>query len=94
MKVIEAGSVKRIKEARLIIEDLQSRLLQCEMRLEDLARCAEIVQITNQFQLMSNFIDAANEYLKDKLELPELDSSGMKIQIITDDSKTVSNQPS
>jgi hypothetical protein len=92
MIVIDPASIKRVKDARKIIEDLQVRLMQCEMHLEDLARCAEIVQITNQFHLLPSFTAAANEYLNDKLEMPEQETGEMKIKIITDD-KTVSGQP-
>lgn len=88
--VIDPASIKRVKDARKIVEDLQVRLMQCEMHLEDLARCAEIVQMTNQFHLLSSFTSAANEYLKDKVEMPEQDTGDMKIKIITDD-QTVSS---
>ena len=91
MIVIDPNSIKRAKDARKIVEDLQVRLMQCEMHLEDLARCAEIAQMTQQFHLMSSFTAAANEYLKDKLEMPEVEPKEMKINIITND-ETVPTQ--
>lgn len=90
MIVIDPATVKSTKSARKIIEDLQVRLMQCEMHLEDLARCAEIAQMTNQFHLLGSFTEAANEYLKDKLEMPVQDTGDMKIKIYTDD-ETVSS---
>lgn len=93
MKVIDPAGIKRARDARKIVEDLQIRLMQCEMHLEDLTRCAEIVQMTNQFHLLSSFTAAADEYLKDKLEMPEQETGEMKINIITDD-KTVSSESS
>lgn len=93
MKVINPDTIKRARDARKIVEDLQVRLMQCEMHLEDLARCAEIVQMTNQFHLLDSFTSVANEYLKDKLEIPEEEPKEMKINIITDD-ETVSSKSS
>jgi hypothetical protein len=90
MKVIDPTGIKRARDARKIVEDLQVRLMQCEMHLEDLARCAEIAQVTNQLHLLSSFTAAANEYLQDKLEMPEHETGDMKIRIFTDD-ETVSN---
>ena len=72
MKIIDPASIKRVKEARVIITELQQRLVQCETYLEDITRCAEICMVTNQFHLLGSFVDTSNEYLKDKLDLIEL----------------------
>lgn len=72
MKIIDPTTIKRAKDARKIVADLQAKLVQCETYLEDIARCAEICMITNQFHLMGSFVDTANEYLKDRLDLIEL----------------------
>lgn len=72
MKIIDPASIKKIKDARETIAELQERLVKCETYLEDITRCAEICMITNQFHLMSTFVDTANEYLKDRLDLIEL----------------------
>jgi len=93
MKVIDTATIRRAKDARKVVDDLQVRLMRCEILLEDLSRCAEIVQITNQLHLLSSFTEAAQEYLKDKLEMPEQENGPMKIKILTDD-KDISSQPS
>lgn len=72
MKIINPASVKKIKDARETIAELQERLVKCETYLEDITRCAEICMVTNQFHLLGSFVDTANEYLKDKLDLVEL----------------------
>lgn len=61
-----------IEQAQAKIETLQQRLLDCEQKLDDIARCAEICMITNQFHLLSSFVDAANQYLVDRIDLIEL----------------------
>lgn len=89
MKIIDPAEVKKIKEARELIKDLQVRLIDCERRLDDIARCAEICMVTNQFHLLGSFVDAANEYLTDRLDLIEFTESKNtfdkeKIQIVED----------
>jgi hypothetical protein len=76
MKIIDPASIKKIKDARETITELQSRLVQCETYLDDLARCAEICIVTNQFHLMGSFVDTANDYLKDRLDLIEFSERG------------------
>lgn len=85
MIVVDPKSVVDIEKAQELIESFQIKLMQCEMHLEDLARSAEIVSITKQFHLLDSFVNAANEYLTDKLEMPEEEPQDMKIRIITDD---------
>jgi len=76
MKIVDPASIKKLKNARETIAELQARLVQCETYLDDLARCAEICMITNQFHLMGSFVETANEYLKDRLDLIELSERG------------------
>jgi len=71
MKIIDPASIKKIKEARQTVADFQTRLLEAERRLDDLARCAEICMITNQFHLLGSFVDEANVFLEDRLDLIE-----------------------
>jgi hypothetical protein len=92
MIVVDPKSVVDIEKAQELIESFQIKLMQCEMHLEDLARCAEIATITKQFHLLDSFVNVANEYLADKLEMPEEEPQDMKIRIITDDA--VSDKPS
>ena len=89
MKIIDPADVKKIKEARELVKDLQVRLIDCERRLDDIARCAEICMVTNQYHLLGSFVDAANEYLADRLDLIEFTEqkntfNKEKIQIVED----------
>lgn len=89
MKIIDPVEVKKIKDAREIIKDLQVRLIECERRLDDIARSAEICMATNQFHLLGSFVDSANEYLQDRLDLIEFTEKKntfdkTKIQIVED----------
>jgi len=72
MKIVNPDSVKRLKAARTLIVDLQTKLLDCERYLDDLARSAEISIITGQPHLLNSFIETANTYLLDRLDLEDL----------------------
>ena len=72
MKIVNPDSVKRLKQARQVITELQSKLLDCERYLDDLARSAEISIMTSQPHLLNSFVETANEYLKDRLDLEDL----------------------
>ena len=52
MEIRDPESIKKIKEARELVAELQRRLFQCEQALDDLARSAEIADITKQTHLM------------------------------------------
>lgn len=67
-------------------EDLESavqRILKAEMLLEDLARAAEIAQITGQWNLLGSFVEQANDYLAGKIQIEQPDHGPMKIQVVT-----------
>ena len=62
------------------------RIMELEMRLEDLARAAEIVEITRQFELFEGFRKAADEALVNKITIDRpIPEEPMKITIITDE---------
>lgn len=62
------------------------RIMELEMRLEDLARAAEIVEITRQFELFEGFRKAAEEALVNKITIDRpIPEEKMKITIITND---------
>ena len=82
MELINPEEVKKIKEARAIIADLQVRLMAREQSLDDLSRAVEIAEITHQFQLVSSFRSAADEQLQDRLVIPEQgETEDIKIRI-------------
>ena len=56
MNIINPKTIEEIGEAQEIIGSLQARLFDVEMKLDDLARSAEIATITNQFHLLNIFL--------------------------------------
>lgn len=67
-------------------EDLDSavqRILKAEMLMEDMARAAEIAQITGQWNILESFVSQANEYLAGKIQIEQPDHGPMKIRVVT-----------
>lgn len=95
MEIRDPKDIKKIKEARELVADLQRRLFRCEEALDDLARSAEIADITKQTHLMASFVEAARVCLSDRLTMPEIDAEVLNqpITIIEDDRDKVSTQP-
>jgi hypothetical protein len=60
------------------------RIMELEMRLEDLSRAAEIAEITGQMNLISGFRAAADECLQDKKMVIKRGPTGdMQMTVIT-----------
>jgi hypothetical protein len=59
------------------------RIMELEMRLEDLSRAVEIVQITRQFELLEGFKNQADECLKQKITIEQPSQENMKLTVIT-----------
>ena len=70
------------KQARELALQLQLRLLKVENCLDDIARAAEIAQFTRQYDVTNAFCNDAQELLKDRITLPELNQSDTKFKII------------
>jgi hypothetical protein len=83
MQVIDSKEIKRLKNAREIVDNQQRRIWQLEMALDDLARACEIAQYSQQYHLTDAFRQAAAELLEDRLTIPEEENKTMKIQIVT-----------
>lgn len=82
MKLIDTEKLRKVTEARKIINDLQARLLAREQALDDLARSVEIARFTNQYQLVDSFRQAAEEQLVDRLEIPAVgENTDLKLRI-------------
>lgn len=66
------------------LEDAVARIMELEMKLEDLARASEIATITRQFEILESFKREADECLEKKIVI-EQPSSGqdMKLTVIT-----------
>jgi len=66
------------------LEAAIARIMEVEMRLEDLSRASEIASITRQFEILDSFKREADECLEKKIVI-EQPSSGedMKLTVIT-----------
>ena len=82
MKLIDPTTVTELETAQDIIAELQVRLMAREQCLDDIARAVEIAEITKQFQLVSSFREAAEEMLKERIEMEyEGDNQELKVRI-------------
>lgn len=70
------------KVARQLALDLQVRMLKLENCLDDLMRSVEIAQYTKQYTATEVFVRDAEELLKERLVLPELNTGDMKFKLI------------
>lgn len=70
------------KAARQLALDLQLRILKLENTLDDLMRSVEIAQYTKQYTVTEVFVRDAEELLKDRLVLPEIEQGDTKFKII------------
>ena len=67
------------------VEQAIERILELEMRLEDLSRAAEIAQITRQFEVLDSFKTAADECLLTKIQIEQPDIGDFKLTVVTDE---------
>ena len=72
----------KTKAARQLALDLQIRMLKLENTLDDLMRSVEIAQYTKQYTVTEVFVRDAEELLKDRLLLPELEQGDTKFKLI------------
>ena len=70
------------KAARQLALDLQIRMLKLENPLDDLMRSVEIAQYTKQYTVTEVFVRDAEELLKERLVLPEIQQGDTKFKII------------
>jgi len=87
MILIDTNDINASKKVKTLINELQMRLLQTEDALEDVARAAEIAQITGQVDMMSAFVTQANEVLANRTVRPDssISADKHKITMIVDD---------
>jgi hypothetical protein len=87
MELIDTNEINASKKVKTLIDELQIRLLQAEDALEDVARAAEIAQITGQVDMMSAFVAQANEVLANRTARPDssISADKHKITMIVDD---------
>lgn len=70
------------KAARQLALDLQLRMLKLENCLDDLMRSVEIAQYTKQYDLTQVFVRDAEQLLKERLTLPEIEQGDTKFTIV------------
>ena len=89
MEPVNFGQIKASKKVKLLIAELEDRLLRTEDALEDITRAAEIVEITGQRKMLSTWIAQSNEFLKDRIVRPDssIGADEHKLVIITDETK-------
>lgn len=72
----------KTKAARQLALDLQIRMLKLENTLDDLMRSVEIAQYTKQYTVTEVFVRDAEELLKERLVLPEIEQGNTKFKLI------------
>ena len=65
------------------IEDAIKRILELEMKLEDLSRAAEIASITRQFEILDSFKTEADRCLESKITIEQPSTADLKLTVIT-----------
>lgn len=93
MEPVNLDNIKASKKVKLLIAELEDRLLQTEDALEDITRAAEIVEITGQQEILSTWITQSNEFLKNRMVRPDssIGADEHKMIIITDETKDNKN---
>lgn len=82
MELIKTDSIKKIKDARKHIDDLQRRVFRLEYLLDDISRSVEIARFSRQYDVVDVYVREAQEILKDRIVLPEIDQSNTKYTIV------------
>jgi D-alanyl-D-alanine dipeptidase len=93
MELINIDELKATNKVKKIIAELQERLLVTEDALEDIARSAEIAEISGQFEMMSTFVEQANKVLVNRTVRPDssIKSSEHNYTIVTNESESNKN---
>lgn len=82
MELIKPETITELEQAQTMIAELQTRLLAREQCLDDIARAVEIAEITRQFQLVTSFREAAEEMLKERIQVElEGENQDLKVRI-------------
>ena len=93
MEPVNLDQIKASKKVKLLIAELEDRLLQTEDALEDITRAAEIVEVTGQREILSTWIEQSNAFLKNRIVRPDssIGADEHHMIIITDESKDNKN---
>jgi dsDNA-binding SOS-regulon protein len=93
MEPVNLDEIKTSKKVKILIAELEDRLLQTEDALEDITRAAEIVEVTGQREILSTWIEQSNTFLKNRIVRPDssIGADEHKMIIITDETKDNKN---
>jgi len=93
MEPVNLDQIKASKKVKLLIAELEDRLLQTEDALEDITRAAEIVEVTGQREILSTWIEQSNAFLKNRIVRPDssIGADEHNMIIITNESKDNKN---
>ena len=93
MEPVKLNEIKASKKVKLLIAELEDRLLQTEDALEDITRAAEIVEVTGQREILSTWVEQSNTFLKNRIVRPDssIGADEHKMIIITDETKDNKN---
>ncbi len=85
MELTDFKTLKATKKVKIIIYELEERLLKMQDALDDMARAGEIAQITSNTDMLSTFVTQAQDILADRLERPDssISAEDQKFKIIT-----------
>ena len=83
-KDLPAAEVKFINAPK-DLDTAIARIMELEMRLEDLVRACEIAAITRQMEMIDSFADVANGALANKIIMDHPTVEDLKLTVITDD---------
>ncbi len=86
LKDLKLAHQEKYLNAPETLEQAIQRIMEVEMRLEDLARAVEIAEITGQLNMVEGFRREADECLKTKITIDRpLPTETMKITLITNE---------
>lgn len=83
MELINTKELRKVTEARKIIDNQQKRIWDLERALDDIARATEIAQYSGQYNVVETYRTEAEELLKDRIVIPEEEQQEMKLRIVT-----------
>ncbi len=89
LKDLKLGHQEKFLNAPETLELAIQRIMEVEMRLEDLARAVEIAEITGQLNMVEGFRREADECLKTKITIDRpIPTETMKITLITNEKES------
>lgn len=78
----QCEALKALENAPATLEDAIQRIMRLETALDDLARATEIAQFSKQYHLANTYIEEAEELLKDRIIVPEIEQGGFNLTVV------------